>query len=80
MAEKLKGKYGADPKHAKYCYGVASHPIVQFDDPNRAFPIAAVYTQLGFREKLADRIAKKILGDSDYGRLQLEWIEPLVPP
>ena len=34
MAEKLKSKYGADSKHAKDCYGVASHPIVQFDNPN----------------------------------------------
>ena len=40
MAEKLKSKYGADPKHVKDCYGVALHPLVQFDYPNRAFPIA----------------------------------------
>ena len=42
--------------------------------------IATVHTQLGFREKLVDKIAKKLLEDSDYRHLQFEWNEPSVEP
>ena len=66
--------------NAKNCYGVAAHPIIQFVAPNRAFPIAAVHTQLGYREKPIDKFAKKLLRELNYRYLQLEWIELLVGP
>ena len=58
MAEMLIKEYGSDSKFAKKCYGVTAQPIIQFDDPNRAFPIAAVHTQLGLRINLLINLQK----------------------
>ena len=78
MTEKFKNKDESDPKHAKDCNGVFLKPIIHFNDADRPFPFVAVHTQLGSREKLVDKIAKKLLGYSEYTHLQLEFIEPLV--
>ena len=80
MAHQIQEVYDSDTKHVKDCFGVATLPLLKFDNPKEAFPIAAVHAQLGLREKFVDRLAKELLGDVNYRRLELEWIEPLVGP
>ena len=80
MFHKLQEVYGSDSKHTKYCYGVSSLPLLKFNDPKMAFPIAAVHSQLGLREKFVECLARQLLGDVKFRKLELEWIEPLVGP
>ena len=80
MFHKLQEVYGSDSNHGKYCFGVSRLPLLKFNDPKIAFPIAAVHSQLGLREKFVDRLARKLLGDVKFRKLELECIEPLVGP
>ena len=80
MFHNLQTKYQGCEKSAKYCCGVESLPLLEFDNPLHAFPIASVHAQLGLREKLIDKIAKELLGEKGYLHLQEEWIIPLVGP
>ena len=80
MYNKLQTEYQGCEKSAKYCCGVECLPLLEFDNPLDAFPIASVHAQLGLREKLIDKIAKELLGEKGYSHLQKEWIIPLVGP
>ena len=54
MVNKNEEVYASDSKHSKECFGVLTLPLLKFDDPKLAFPIAAVHAQLGLREKFVD--------------------------
>ena len=82
MFHELQVVYGSDFKHAKDCFGVYSFPLLKFNDSKMAFTIAAVHSQLGLRGKIVDidSLERKLLGDVKFGKLESEWIEPLVGP
>ena len=47
IAYKIQEVYASDSKHAKDCFGVSTFPLLKFDYPKEAFPIATVHAQLG---------------------------------
>ena len=66
ISRKLQCEYQGNPNRAKECYYI--------------FKIQHYHFRLGLREKLIDRLARKILGPLHFRNLQLEWIEPFAGP